>query len=96
MAARAQPGRSDRRDRLGALAPASAAIAAIASIVRSIGSGWSTPVVVEPFAEPRDLGAVDDRAPLAVRGALADVELDRVRADVDDRVAPRAEAERAP
>ncbi len=48
--------------------------------------------LVEPFAEARDVGAIDDRAPLAVRGPLADVELDRVRTDIDDRVAPRAEA----
>ena len=47
--------------------------------------------LVEAFAEPGDLGAVDDRRPLAVGLPLADVELDRVRADVDDREAPRSE-----
>ena len=60
------------------------------STVRSIGSALEPPGLVETLAEPRDLGAVDDRAPRAVRGPLADVELDRVRADVDHRVAPRA------
>ena len=53
----------------------------------------SAPVSSQALAEPRDLGAVDDRAPGAVGAALADVELDRVRADVDHRVARRAEAD---
>ena len=54
-------------------------------------------VVAEParalqvLSEPSDVRAIDDRPPPAVRGALADVELDRVRADVDHRVAPRGE-----
>ena len=44
---------------------------------------------VEPLAQPRDLGPVDDGSPGAVRGALADVELHRVRSDIDHRVARR-------
>ena len=88
----AQSGRSDRRDRLGALT------AGFCGHRRDrLDRALHRPRleqarVVEPFAEARDLGAVDDRAPLAVRGTLADVELDRVRTDIDDRVAPRAEA----
>ena len=70
-------------------------MAAIASTVRSIGSSLRRPVVVEAFAEARDLGAVDDRLPVAVRLPFADVELDGVRADVDDRVALRPESGRA-
>src|SRR6185436_2008679 len=42
-------------------------------------------------AQARDLGAVDERPPPAVGEALADVELHRVRADVDHRVPPDAE-----
>ena len=42
---------------------------------------------VESLTEPRHLGAIDDRPPLAVAPTLADHELDRVRADVDDREA---------
>ena len=65
-----QPRRTDGRDR--AVAPfrlASSAMPAIASTVRSIASGSRQPGLVETFAEPRDLGAVDDRPPLAVRAA---------------------------
>ena len=47
------------------------------------------PGLVDPLAEPGHLGAVDHRPPLAVVEPLADVELDRVRADVDCRVAAR-------
>ena len=51
-----------------------------------IGSGSSVPVCSQPVAEPSDLGAVDDRPPATVGAPLADVELHRVGADVDDRV----------
>ena len=47
--------------------------------------------LLEALAEPRELGPVDDRPPLAVGAPLAEMELDRVRADVDDGVAPSAE-----
>ena len=47
--------------------------------------------LLEPVAESGRLGAVDDRAPVAVGAAFADVELHRVRADVDDGVPLRAE-----
>ena len=47
--------------------------------------GGDLAAILEPLAQPGDLGAVDDRGPRAVRRALADVELDRVRADVDRR-----------
>ena len=40
----------------------------------------------DALPEACHLGAVDDRGPRAVRAPLADVELDRVGADVDDRV----------
>ena len=39
------------------------------------------------LAEPRDLGPVREAPPRAVRQALGEMELDGVRADVDDRVA---------
>ena len=82
-----QPGRPDRGDRLDPVRAAPRRPSpAIASTVRSIGSSAEAAGLVETFAEPRDLGAVDDRPPLAVGRALADVELDGVRADVDDRV----------
>ena len=61
-----QPGRAHGRDRPTPFRRASSAIAAIASIVRSIGPASSRPSL-EPLAEPRDLGAVDDRPPRAVR-----------------------------
>jgi hypothetical protein len=64
---------------------------AIACAVRWIASTPSRPVALQVLAEPSDVRAIDDRPPPAVRGALADVELDRVRADVDHRVAPRGE-----
>ena len=72
--------------------PASATIAAIASTVRSIGSASSRPASSSP--SPRRVTSA--RSTIVRHSpsgrALADVELDRVRADVDDRVAPRAEA----
>ena len=43
----------------------------------------------EPLAEARQLRAVDDGAPAPREVALADVELDRIGAGVDDRVAFR-------
>ena len=91
-----QPGRSDRRDRLDPAPLRLLAMPAIASTVRSIALGLEPPGLLEALAEPRDLGAVDDRPPRAVGAPLAEVELDRVRADVDDGEPPRAEAERAP
>ena len=45
------------------------------------------PVLLEALAEAGQLGAVDDRPPRPVGVALAEVELDRVGPDVDDRVA---------
>ena len=48
---------------------------------------------VEAFAEAGHDRAVDDVAPRVVGASLADVELDRVRADVDHGVAHRPEAE---
>ena len=42
---------------------------------------------VDPLAEARHLGTVDDRVEPAVGAELGDVELDRVRPDVDHRVA---------
>ena len=86
-----QPSRADGGDRLDLRARASSTMPAIACAVRRIGSSPSRPVAVEALAEPGDLGAIDDRSPPTVGCALTDVELDRVRADVDDRVAPRAE-----
>ena len=70
---------------------ASSAMAAIASIVRSIGSGLSRPVSWRPSPS-----RVTSARSTTVRQApsappLADVELHRVRADVDDRVPPLAE-----
>ena len=62
---------------------ASSAMSAIASTVRAIGSSFELAAPVEPLAEPRHLGPVDDRPPLAVLAPLADHELDRVGADVD-------------
>ena len=44
------------------------------------------PVCVEPLAEAGDLGAVGDGRQRAVRATLGEVELHRVRADVDDGV----------
>ena len=51
------------------------------------------PVSLEALAEPGDLGAVDDRRPVSVAAVLADVELDRVGAEVDDRAGARLEPE---
>ena len=59
------------------------------SIVRSRAAGATVPPSAEPLAHPRDLGPVRDRSPRAVGQALADVEFDRVRPDVDHRVARR-------
>ena len=52
--------------------------------------------LLEPLAQSGDLGAVDDLAPATVRAPLADVELHRVRAHVDDRVPLRCRTRRAP
>ena len=49
--------------------------------------------VVEPLAKPRDLGAIDQLSPPAVRRPLGEVELDRVRAHVDDRVPSGSESD---
>ena len=46
-------------------------------------------VLLESLTEARHLRAVDDGAPLAVTCTLADVELDRIGADVDHRKAQR-------
>ena len=59
---------------------------------RGSARGSSAAAVVEALAQPGHLGPVDDGAPRAVGCALADVELHRVRADVDHRVAAHAEA----
>ena len=45
------------------------------------------PVAVDPLAEPRQLGAVDEGPPAALGRALSDVELDRVGAAVEHGVA---------
>ena len=44
------------------------------------------PCLPQPFAQPRHLGAVDQLSPGSVRRPLGEVELHRVRADVDDPV----------
>ena len=49
--------------------------------------------LLQPLAEPGHLGAVEDRAPGVPGVALADVELDGVRADVDHREADGIEPE---
>ena len=51
------------------------------------------PGVLQPLAEPRDLGPVGHRLPAAVRTSFADMELDRVRADVDHGEAHGLEAQ---
>ena len=84
------PAVADRGDRRDAAARRLVDHAAIASTVRSIGSGCSLPVSSRP-SPSRVTSARSTtvrHAPSAV--PLADVELDRVRADVDDRVALRA------
>ena len=53
------------------------------------------PGVLQPLAEPRDLGPVGHRLPAAVRTALADVELDGVGADVDHGEAHGLETQHA-
>ena len=65
----------------------------IASTVRRIGSALELPVSSQALAEPRHLGAVGDRPPAPSVRALADVELDRVRADVDHGEADGTEAD---
>ena len=89
----AQPGRPDRHDLLHAVA---------FGFVGHVRDRRRSPLhrllaeltrLVEALAQPRHLGAVDDRPPCAVRRPLADVELDRVRPDVDHRKAPAAETE---
>ncbi len=42
--------------------------------------------LLEALAQTRHLGAIDDRAPRSGAVTLADMQLDRVRADVDHRV----------
>ena len=65
---------------------ASSAIPAMTSIVRSRAAGATVPPLLEPLAHPGDLRSVRDRSPRAVVEALADVELHRVRPDIDHRV----------
>ena len=45
------------------------------------------------FAEPGQFGAVDDGSPFPVGGLLCHMELDRVGANVDDRVPDRSVVE---
>jgi hypothetical protein len=49
--------------------------------------GRDRPLVLEVLAEAGHLCAIDDGAPPPGRVALGDVELDRVRPDVDHRIA---------
>ena len=73
----AQAGRADGGNRAHAVAPRLLGHArdgrsgALAGHVEDRAAG------LQPFTQSRDLGAVDKRAPAAVRGPLGDVELDR-------------------
>jgi hypothetical protein len=86
------PRRADRGDRHGAVA------ARLLDHGDDRGDGARDALATQParfgeaLAESGDLRAVGDRPPSAVRAALADVELHRVRADVDHREAVRIEA----
>ena len=62
---------------------------AIAVVVRVERASRDRSRLGQPVAEPGDLGPIDDRPPCPVAGLLADVELDRVRADIDHRESGR-------
>ena len=65
---------------------------AIASIVRSIAASLSAPVSSRPSPRRVTSARSTQRPPGAVLASLREVELDRVRAHVHDRVARSAEA----
>ena len=84
-----QPGGPDRRDRHGTCRRGLLGHAGDRLHGARDRLGRDRARLLEALAEPRDLGAIGDRRHVPSALALADVELDRVRADVDDRV-PRA------
>ena len=86
-----QPGGADRHDRLDVVARRLLGHAGN-RLRRALDRVLAEPArALQVLPEPSDLRTIDDRPPPAIRGTLADMKLDRVRADIDHRITPRRE-----